>query len=103
MLLDARRHRLVQLERDAQHLGDGLPGDVVLGRPEPAAADHRVAAGQGLPDGRDDAAVVVADLDLEVGVDAGQGQLLADPGRVGVDDLAEEQLGADGDDLAAHV
>jgi hypothetical protein len=25
--------------------------------------------------------------------------LLGDPGRVGVNDLAEEQLGADGDDL----
>ena len=31
-----------------------------------------------------------------------QRQLLADPRRVGVDDLAEQQLGADGDDLTAH-
>ena len=30
------------------------------------------------------------------------GELLADPRRVGVDDLAEQQLGADGDDVAAH-
>ena len=31
------------------------------------------------------------------------GQLVADPGRVGVDDLAEQQLGADGDDLTLHA
>ena len=35
-------------------------------------------------------------------VDAGEGELLADPRGVGVDDLAEQQLGADGHDLAAH-
>ena len=30
------------------------------------------------------------------------GELLADPRRVGVDDLAEQQLGADGEDVTAH-
>ena len=33
---------VVAHERDAHHLGDGLAGDVVLRRPEPAAHDHRV-------------------------------------------------------------
>ena len=102
-LLDPGGHVLVEVERYAEHLGDGLAGDVVLGRPQPAAADDGVASGQGLADGGDDPGLVVADLDLEVGVDAGQGQLLADPGRVGVDHLAEQQLGADGQDLAAHA
>ena len=50
----------------------------------------------------DDPGQVVAHLHLEVRVDARRGQLLADPRRVGVDDLAEQQLGADGDDLTAH-
>ena len=36
-------------------------------------------------------------------VDAAERQLLADPGRVGVDDLPEQQFGSDGDDLAAHA
>ena len=40
-------------------------------------------------------AEIVADLGLEVRIDAGQRQLLADPGRIAVDDLAEQQLGAD--------
>ena len=52
--------------------------------------------------GRFDALGVVTDLALEEAVDPGDGQLLADPGGVGVDDLPEEQLGPDGDDLAAH-
>ena len=53
-------------------------------------------------DGVDDALVVVAHLGLAQVLDAVQGQLLADPRGVRVDDLAEQQLGADGDDLAAH-
>ena len=35
-------------------------------------------------------------------VDAGGGQLLAQPGGVGVGDLAEQQLGAHRDDLDPH-
>ena len=34
--------------------------------------------------------------------DAGLRQLGADPGGVAVHDLAEQELGADGDDFAAH-
>ena len=37
-----------------------------------------------------------------MGVKPSQSQLLADPGRIGVDNLAQEQLRADGEDLAAH-
>ena len=33
----------------------------------------------------------------------GRGELLAEPLRVGVGDLAEQQLGADRDDLDPHV
>jgi hypothetical protein len=47
--------------------------------------------------------VVVADLGLEQAVDAAGGQLLADPRGVRVDDLAEQQLGTDGQDVAAHT
>jgi len=38
----------------------------------------------------------------EVRVDARQRELLADPRRIRVDDLAQQQLGPDGNDLAAH-
>src|SRR5690606_33366910 len=101
-LEDAVGHLVVVLEGDAHDPGDGVAGDVVLGRPEPTADDHRGGAGQRELEGADDALEVVAH-DLAVGVvDAGQGQLLADPGRVGVDDLAEQQLGADRHDLTAH-
>ena len=41
--------------------------------------------------------------DVEVAVDAGGGQLLADPGAVGVDDLAEEELRPHGEDVTPHV
>ena len=70
--------------------------------PEPAADDDAVAAGQRGPERQHHALVVVADRLVEVGGDAGGGQVLAHPLRVGVGDLPEEQLGADGDDLDAH-
>ena len=94
--------RLVAHERHIHDLGDGLPGDVVLGRPEPAAHDDAVAAGQRRAQGQGDAVVVVADGLVEVGGHAVGGQVLAQPGGVGVGDLAQQQLGADRHDLDPH-
>ena len=90
------------LERHAHHLGDGLAGDVVLGGAEAAAHDDGIGAVERLAERRDDAVVVVADLRLAQVLDAAEGELLADPRRVRVDDLPEQQLGADGDHLTAH-
>ena len=50
----------------------------------------------------DHAVEVVADLAVLAGVDAGGRELLADPRAVGVDDLAEQQLGADREDVTPH-
>ena len=102
MCADLVGDRLVAPHLDAHDAGDDVAGDVVLGGAQPAAADDGVAALQALADAGLDAREVVADLDLEVGVDAGQRQLLPDPRRVAVDDDAEQQLGADGNDLATH-
>ena len=103
MLADVLGQLLVGLERHAHHLGDGLAGDVVLGGPSPPQHDDGVGCARApARRRRHDAVEVVADLGLEERVDPGQGQLLADPRRVGVDDLPEQQLGSDGDDLAAH-
>src|SRR5439155_16866775 len=82
--------------------GQGGSGDVVLGGSETAAHDHRIAAGQGELERAHDPVQVVADLGLEERVDPGEGELLADPGRVRIDDLAEQQLGPDGYHLASH-
>ena len=99
---DRLDHLLVPPKRHVHHLGDRLACDVVLGRPEAAAHDDGVAASQRRAQGEHDALPVVADLGLEVRVDADHRQVLTDPRRVRVDDLAEEQLGADGDDFTPH-
>ena len=52
---------------------------------------------------RDHTAEVVADRSVLVAVDAVLGEALTDPRRVRVDDLTEQQLRADGEDLAAHA
>ena len=49
-----------------------------------------------------DAVVVVPDGLVEVGGHAVGGQVLAEPGGVGVGDLAQQQLGADRHDLDPH-
>ena len=56
--------RVVPHELHPHHLGDGLPGDVVLRGAEAAAHDHRLGAVEGLAQDGDDAALVVADLRL---------------------------------------
>ena len=87
---------------DAHDLGDDITGDVILGRTETAAHDDCVAAFQRHPQRRSDPLPVVAHLGLEVAVDPSERELLADPRGIGVDDLTEEQFGADGDDFAVH-
>ena len=87
---DPLHHRLVAVQLDAHHRGDRVAGDVIGGGPEPAAHDHRVAALQRLLEGCGHALQVVADLGLEVAVYPGERQLLTDPRRVRVDDLAEQ-------------
>ena len=64
--------------------------------------DHCVGALEQRPQVTDDATDVVPHLHLRQRVDPVGGQLLADPRRVGVDDLPEQQLGADRQDVAAH-
>jgi hypothetical protein len=102
-LQDAVGDVVVLHETDVHDLGDRLPGDVVLGRAEAAAHHHRIRPGQRQLQRLDDAAQVVAH-GLGVGaVDAGDGEGLAEPRRVGVDDLPEQQLRTDGDDLTTHL
>ena len=93
---------LAPLELDAHHLGDRLAGDVVGRGAEPAAHDDRVGAVEQLAQALHHAVEVVADLAVLAGVDARGGELLADPRAVGVDDLAEQQLGADREDVTPH-
>ena len=88
---------------DTHHRGDRLAGQVVVGRAEAAAHDHGVGVGQRAAQHRLDATQVVADLHLQQRVDAVGSEVLAEPRAVGVDDLPEQQLGADGDDVTAHL
>ena len=94
---------LVADQLDAHDVGDGLAGDVVLGRPQAAADDDPVAAGQGGAKGQRDPLVVVPHRLVEVRRDPGRGQAVAQPGRVGVGDLAQQELGAHRHDLDPHA
>ena len=101
--LDVVDELLAPLELDAHDLGDHLAGDVVGRGPDAAADDHGVGLRDQVTQRAHHAREVVADLAVVVGVDARLGQLLADPGTVGVDDLPEEQFGSDGEHVAAHA
>src|ERR1700759_4265749 len=70
--------------------------------PHPPAANHAVAARQPAAEAHHHASHVVADLHLKSAVDAGQGQLFADPRRIGVDDLTQEQFCADRHNFTIH-
>ena len=99
---DCRHDLLVALEGHVHHLGERRAGDVVLSRPESAADDDRVAARERGAKRQHDALVVVADVLVEVRADPVRRELLAEPLRVRVGDLAEQQLRADRDDLNPH-
>ena len=93
----------VAAEGYAHDGGDGLAGDVVLRGTEAAGHDDGVGPAEGLLQGGDDALGVVAHLGGVVDVDAGIGEGSGDGRRVGVVDLAEQQLRPDGEDLSAHA
>ena len=93
----AREHRRDHLHEvvapaqlDAHELRDRVAGEVVLGRAEPAAHDHRVGPLEQVAQRRDDPRLVVADRAVLVGVDPRRRELLADPRTVRIDDLAEQ-------------
>ena len=92
----------MQFHLDTHHRRDCFAGDVVVGGTAAAAQHNGIGSGERQPDGLDHSTEVVAHLDLVGGLDTGQSELLADEGRVGIDDLAEQQFRADGDDFTPH-
>ena len=82
--------------------GHGLLGQVVRRGPQPAGEHQQVAALLGLVDKIRQAAVVVTDGALSLDRDAQRGQLPAEVLGIGVENVAEQQLGADTDDLCSH-
>ncbi len=87
----------------AHDLGDCRARDVVLRRSQSAAADHRVAALERLTQGRNDAPMVVSDLGLVERINSSLGQLFTNPGRVRIDDLTEQQFGANRHHFTTHA
>ncbi len=100
---DVLHEVVATLEVDAHHRGQRLARHVVGRGPEPAAEDQGVGAVHEVLDRGHHASQVVAHLAVLVTLDARRRELLADPGTVGVDDLAEQQLGADRQDLTPHA
>ncbi len=87
---------------NVHELCDCFPGNIILRGPEAAAGYHCVAALEGQTKSVNDAPLIVAYPCLKMGIDSCERKLFPDPGRVGIDVLAEQQLGSDCNDLAAH-
>ena len=83
-------------------LGDNLAGEVVLCGADAARCNHGIGALHGAGEHLAHAAGVVAHHCLVQQVDPQRGQLLCHPSRVGVDDLAQQQFRAYGDDFCVH-
>ncbi len=94
--------RSVAVERDTGDGGDGVAGQVVDRRAEPAGQQHDVGVLERPPDGGDDPADVVADHRGVHDRSPDGGQVGAEPGGVAVDDVAEQQLVADRDHGRPH-
>ena len=105
-LLEERAQGGLEVGVDARLLvedrADRFARQVVLRRAEAAGADDDVGALARAADGLGQSIEVVADDGLEVDVDAERRQPGRDEGGVGIDDLAEQDLGADGEYLGLH-
>ena len=104
--LEEAAQRRLQFRVDVRLLAhdgrDRLARQVVLRRAEAAGADDEVAALARPPDRLRQPVEVVADDVLVVDVDAERRQPRRDVRRVRIDDLAEQDLGADGEDFSFH-
>ena len=63
---DLLHDRLIAHELDAHHRSDRSPGDVVLGGPQPAAADDGIGTLERVVENGNHPVVVVTDLGLVV-------------------------------------
>ena len=96
------RDPLVAAHLAAEHLREGLLGDVVLRGAEAAGDDGDLRSRQGPFDGFDDLRAVVADRELLADHDARGVEVFGNGYRIGVHDLADEYFVADGDDGCLH-
>lgn len=101
--LNVPGHPFVVAHVAAEHLREGLFGDVVLRGAESSGDDGHLRAGEGALRGFDDLRAVVADRDFLADHDARRIEVLGDGDRIGVDDLPDEYFVADGDDGCLHV
>ena len=100
--LDAVERGLVQRQLFAEYGRQRLLGQVVQRGAEAAGGDDDVRAVAGGLDDVAQARRVVADHGLVKYVDAELGQALRDDLRIRVDNVAQQDLGADGDQFCVH-
>ena len=95
-------HAFVDVHPRAEELGQGPLRDVVLRGAQTARDDDDLAVGQRPLQRLYDLCPVVADRALLAHDDAGGIQVFRDGYGVGVDDLSDQDLVADGDDGCLH-
>ena len=100
--LDRRERRGILGQFDPGQPREDVAGQVILSWAQAAAGDHDIRALDGDPKGDDVFVHVVADRSMKVDRNPEHPQLLAEPLAVGVERLAADQFGADGDDLRFH-
>ena len=100
--IEATEPRFVQLQRHTHDGGQCLAGEVILGRADAAGDDEHVAPPDRFEHRLFDGALVVGNGEVGRDVAADGGELLSDPGGVGVDGLPERELVADGEDDGFH-
>ena len=88
--------------RPSGHAADGLASHIVLGWSDPTGEDYRIGASKRLLDGKSHSVQVVTHGYLEVRVKSFVVQAGPKECHVGVDDLADQQFRADGDDFDDH-
>ena len=93
---------LVRDEFAAEHFGQRLFGDVVLGGAESAGDDCDVRLAEGAFHAPDDLRAVIADRDFFMHDDARGVEVAGDGYGIGIHDLTDEDFIADSDDRCFH-
>ena len=100
---DLLQLRFIKAQRVAESAGHDLFGQVVLRGAEPAGKHQQVAAAACLAHHAFQPGGIVAHHCLKVHGNAQRRKFTAQKLRVRIQDIAQQQLGADGNDLSFHI
>ena len=102
-LLQARQNLVIPAQAHPEGLGNGLPGEIVFGRPKTTAENYDIGAEQRMLRGSNQPPQVVSHDALENDVNSQLVELIREIQGIGIHAVGSQHLGTHRDDFGVHA